>query len=87
MARDSYLPLDVCGSMMLRLQRHGAQHAAPLLVGVGRGIQAHRIPDAAHEIHAGVGLLFHGLTPPFDRRGFRVHTIAIVERGKPPDCP
>ena len=42
-----------------------AGNAPPLVVGVELELQADRVLNAAHETHAGVGLLFHGgIYPP-----------------------
>jgi hypothetical protein len=32
-------------------------------------------------------VLFHGMTPPFDKKGFEVHNILIVGPAPQPDCP
>jgi hypothetical protein len=56
-----------------------------LLRALGMVFEADGITDLIQQLLGAV--LFHGLTPPFDRRGCRVHNIVIVGPARQPDCP
>lgn len=56
-----------------------------LLRALGMVFEADGIMDLIQQLLRAV--LFQGMTPPFDQRGFRVHDIVIVGPARQPDCP
>jgi hypothetical protein len=56
-----------------------------LLSAIGIVFEADGITDLVQQFLG--TMLLHGLTPPFARKGFRVHNIAIVGSAQQLDCP